>query len=223
MAAKLEISRTDLFDSVKASLTESLSALKNPKILEIVSLGLGKLGESTTSRYQFALLLCLKDLYNLKVFVYDPIFKEDDISLLNHFEINVLKDNTEGKYKVQNNTVLFYLPHCPKQLSNNLVWANWGLKLSYCIIIANSFKKIVEQCSTRTLKISAEYIAKIEPHVLELPIINSFKYFEIFNDTSIHIFPKLNYLSQDFWQDHTEPEYIEDIEFVKKDLNKLTI
>lgn len=221
----MEIVATDLFDSVTALLKEGLFALKNPVISEIICFGLGKIGECTIARYQFALLLCLKELYNVDVYVYDPIFSENDISLLNHFGINILEKNLEGKYKIINReTTLFYLPHCPKQLTNNLVWANWGLNLNYCIIISNSFNRIIENSSKTTLIENAEYISKITPYVHELAIINTFKYYEVFNDTSIHVFPKLNLISPDFWEYCSEPKYLdEDIEFVTSNVNKLLI
>lgn len=216
---------TDLFDSVSALLKEGLSALKNPVISEIICFGLGKIGECTIARYQFALLLCLKELYNVEVYVYDPVFNENDISLLNHFNINILTENLEGKYKTRNQkTTLFYLPHCPKQLTNNLLWANWGLNLSYCIIISNSFNKVIENSLKRTLAENAEYILKITPYVHEFAVINTFKYYEVFNDTSIHVFPKLNLIPTDFWENCIEPTYLdEDIEFIASSVNNLLI
>ncbi|CAH1119329.1 unnamed protein product [Phaedon cochleariae] len=216
--AKVELSKTDLHDSIVASLREGLCALKTERICEIVSFGLGQISECVTSRYQFALLLCLQDFLNVKIIAYDPIFTELDIELLNHFEVTVLKENTEGKYKVSSKEpVLFFLPHCPKQLTNNLLWDNWGLYLQSCIIIANSFTTIVESNSSRILKESAEYILKILPHVLELPLINSFKFSEIFNDLAIHFFPNLEFVCQDLWDTAPEPKYVKsDIEFITK-------
>lgn len=216
---------TDLFDSVTALLKEGLLTLKNPLISEIICFGLGKFGECTIARFQFALLLCLKELYNVDIYVYDPIFSEHDIGLLNHFNINILEENSEGKYKIKNEkTTLFYLPHCAKQLTNNLLWANWGLHLNYCIIVSNSFNRIVENSSIKTLIESAEYISKITPYVHELAIINSFKYYEVFNDTSIHVFPRLNLIYPDFWENRPEPKYLdEDIEFITSRVNKLLI
>lgn len=216
MDAKLEISTTDIFESLIASVKEGLNNLESQIITQIICFGLGKIGECTISRYQFALLLCLKDLYNVDVWVYDPLFSDVDISLLNHFQVLLLEENLEGKHKVCGKNVLFYLPHCPKQLSNNLLWANWGLGLGYCIIIANSFNSIIENSSSNTLKANGEYISRICPYTLELPVINSFKYFEIFNDTAVHFFPKLNMLPQDLWEQCIEPVYLEDVEFIKK-------
>lgn len=173
------------------------------------------------SRYQLGFLLCLKDLYKIGVKIYDPVFTETDICLLKSLNCEILNENFEGKYKIENNkTTIFYLPHCPKQLSNNLLWANWGLNLTSCIIIANSFNTVVENSPKRTLN-QTQYIVNILPHVLELPVINSFRFYEIFNDTAIHIFPsvKIRLLSDDFWSIRTEPSYPDDdIEFIRKEL-----
>ena len=39
---------------------------------------------------------------------------------------------------------LFFLPHCPKQLSNNLLWSNWRPdKLRRLVVVGNSFKRIL--------------------------------------------------------------------------------
>lgn len=216
MDTKLEIVGTDIFESLISSLKEGLIKLESKNISEIVCFGLGRIGECFISRYQFALLLCLRDFYQVKVWVYDPIFSSLDKNILNDLKFFLLQENLEGKYKVSGKNVLFYLPHCPKQLSNNLLWANWGLNLGHCILIANSFSSIIEQSSSKSLKTNAEYISKICPYTLELPVINSFKYFEIFNDTAVHFFPKLNMIPQDLWDNCVEPVYLEDVEFVTK-------
>lgn len=219
MEAKLEIAGTDIFDSILASLKEGINNLESQEIAHIVCFGIGKIGECSISRYQFAVILCLKELYKVNVWMYDPVFDSNEVKILDHFGIFTLCENLEGKYKVCDRNVLFYLPHCPKQLTNNLLWANWGLSLSYCIIIANSFSNILEQSSSRMIKANAEYISRIHPYTLELPVINSFKYFEIFNNTAIHFFPKLNLLPQDVWDCQPEPVYLEDVEFVTKSVS----
>ncbi|KAF5295986.1 hypothetical protein FQA39_LY12758 [Lamprigera yunnana] len=216
--AKNELVSSDLYASVLASLREGLQILNSVEIREIVCFGLGNVDDCMISRYQFALLLLLKELYKAKVILYDPIFNDDDHAILKNFELNVLSYNNEGKYQlVHSSTTIFFLPHCPKQLSNNLLWANWGLSLSYCIVIANSFTKIIETHSKRHILENAPYILNISPFVTELPIINTFKYFDIFNDLAIHIFPleNLSFISEDFWQYRIEPKYSEEeVEFI---------
>ncbi|CAG9762395.1 unnamed protein product [Ceutorhynchus assimilis] len=218
--AKQELLSTDIFQSVSALLKEALTHLDNPKVGKIITLGLGQITDLTVPRYQLALLLCLQDLLEAKIIAFDPIFNENDKELLTNFGIKVENLNVEAKHKVNTETILFYLPHCPKQLTNNLLWSNWGLNLSKCIIIGNSISKIIED----DLGILVKYVDKICPYVLELNIVNNFKIFEVFNDTSIHIFPmdKLKFLSQDFWEEHQEPQYSDsDIEFVRQ--NKLVL
>lgn len=190
----------------------------NPEIKEIICLGLGHIGERIISRYQLALLLCLKNTYNTTVYVHDPIFSETEKQILKTLGLLVLEDNKEGKYKVRSDAVsIFYLPHCPKQLTNNLLWINWNLNLKNCVLIANSFTNIIENSTKRILTESASYILNISPYTVELPVINTFKYFEVFNDTAIHIFPtkKLNLIPCDFWNNNLEPVYrANEVEFI---------
>lgn len=199
-------------------LTEGLLQLNNPKVAEIVCLGLGSIGESVISRYQLSLLLYLKERFKINVSLYDPQFTKYDCDVLNTFDVKILETNLEGKYPVNvDSATFFYLPHCPKQLTNNLLWKNWGLRLCNCVLIANSFDKILERHSKRSLALNVPYIANILPHTTELTIINEFKYFDVFSDTSIHVFPinKLNLLPEDFWDNCIEPEYdTDDLEFI---------
>lgn len=208
-----------MFASARASLREGLNILNNPNITKIVCFGLGKIGECTIPRYQLALLLCLRELYNAEVQVYDPAFCRIECDILREFNCVVLNSNCEGKYAVNDHeTTVFYLPHCPKQLSNNLLWSNWGLKLSKCIIIANSFTSIIENTPSRVLRKFAQYISKISPYMIELAVINSFKFYEVFNDTAIHIFPPKDIvlISEEFWEYNKEPQYSDDdIEFIR--------
>ncbi|KAB0802350.1 hypothetical protein PPYR_04536 [Photinus pyralis] len=226
-AAKQELIPSDLYSSVLASLRESFQIINIIKIKEIVCFGLGRIGECMIARYQLALLLLIKDLYNAKVVAYDPIFTDNDSEILKSLGISVLHGNIEGKYKLsEKSATLFYLPHCPKQLTNNLLWANWGMVLNYCVIISNSFTNVIESNSKRHIEKNADYILNISPFVTELPIINSFKYYDIFNDLAIHIFAleNLSLISQDLWQYHIEPVYTdEDLEFVKNKVHSACI
>lgn len=210
-----------MYDSVAASLYEGIVTLDNQSVKEIICLGLGRFGECMISRYQLSLLLLLKQKYSVNVKIYDPAFSEDEINLLNEIGLEILRENQEGKYNVNqlDGLTLFYLPHCPKQLMNNLLWANWSLKLNNCIIISNSFHKIVESSTKLHLNKNATFIMTILPYTLELAIINTFKYYEIFNDMAIHIFPleNISLLPNDFWYIQMEPNYDEeDVEFIRK-------
>lgn len=199
---------------------EAIELLNKPEINEIICLGIGRIGECLISRYQFALILLLRDFLKIKLSIYDPILTQNDTTtLLEHYNCIQLLENCEAKYNV-NKTTLFYMPHCPKQLSNNLIWSNWGLNLRNCLILANSFNTIVENTTKRLLKINGYYITKILPYCIEIAVVNNFKFYEVFNDTALHIFPNLHVISNDFWSDNAEPEYLdEDVEFIRKVTN----
>ncbi|KAL3277205.1 hypothetical protein HHI36_012555 [Cryptolaemus montrouzieri] len=186
--AKEELLVSDVFHSIIASLREGLTLLEEPNLHEIICLGLGKVAWFVRCKYQLAFLLCLRDIYEIEVKVFDPVFIEDDHFILNHFNITVLTENLEGKYKTDKNSTIFFLPHCSQQLSNNIIWANWGVNLRHCILICNSFSSMIEN-TPKSFWAEYEHIINIYSHVVELAIANTFKYYDIFNDTSIHVFP----------------------------------
>merc|ERR1711955_149546 len=71
-----------------------------------------------------------------------------------------------------------FLPHCPKQLSNNLLYSNWSsTALGNLVICSNSFTNIVERNAAKVLAESASYIVAVIDNNLvnELPLSNSFK------------------------------------------------
>lgn len=211
--AKEEIKSSDVLSSALASLREGIKLLNDPEIAEIYCLGLGHIGERIVPRYQLSLLLCIKDVYNVRVLVHDPIFYTQEKEILKKLGLTVLEENQEGKYKSNSDSAtLFFLPHCPKQLTNNLLWSNWNLKIKNCIIIANSFNTIVEENTKDSLVKSCNYLTNILTYTVELPIINTFKYYDVFNDTAIHIFPfqKLKLIPEDFWNNCSEPVYDSD-------------
>lgn len=207
-----------MFCSLIASLREGFKELNNPELNDLYCLGIGHVSERIVSRYQLALFLALRNKLKInEVFVYDPVLWDVEKEILNELGITVTETNLEGKYNVRTDAVaIFYLPHCPKQLTNNLLWSNWGLRLSNCIIISNSFSNIVDNLSKQQLTKNANYISDILPHTLELAVINSFKYYDVFNDTAIHMFPvnRLSLISEDFWRNRDEPNYLDDSEFV---------
>lgn len=189
---------------------------------EIICYGLGHFVDCVGARFQFGLLLSLKDHFSASVSVFDPVFYNTEIEILTDLGCEVITVNEEGKHKTSPDRVtLVYLPHCPKQLTNNFLWTNWGPELKNCIIFSNSFSKIVESQPERILNISAGYILNIIPYTEELSVDNSFRYKDIFNDTAIHIFPqkKLNFVTQGFWNSCDEPKYSADeTEFITKKL-----
>ena len=81
-----------------------------------------------------------------QVSVFDPAHSDLERSVLGLLGLEVLETNCEGRFEVPDDdpVQLFYLPHCPKQLSNNLLWANWSPeKLQKLVVVGNSFKRIL--------------------------------------------------------------------------------
>ena len=217
-------------------------------ISKIVCLGLGNFTSSKQGEYQLAFLKCLANVLGLdddklkeQVEVFDPVHTKCEENIIKRlgFE-SISKDhNLEGKYTLKDkdySSTLFYLPHCPKQLTNNILWANWnpeslgctldpGTKSSHreshgIYILGNSFERITSSLPDRILKESAEYILLSSKFVFETKVENSFKYSDIFNDTSLHSFPinKLPTSSDPVWKVATEkgqPIYTEDPEFIQ--------
>lgn len=219
-SAKQDIITSDFYSSILVGFKQGLDLLGNPTVKEIVCYGLGHFAECMLSRFQFGLLIALKEHFNLEAFVYDPIFYQLERELLTTFGFKLIEDNEEGKRLISATTLAFF-PHCPKQLTNNFLWSNWGLGLKNCIILGNSFTNIIESLPKRILRDSAKFILNIHAHTEEIGVVNSFKYTDIFNDIAIHVFPenKLRLIAQDLWDLRDEPIYCEDdLELITKSL-----
>ncbi|CAK1585157.1 unnamed protein product [Parnassius mnemosyne] len=207
-----EIKESNYFSDVQ----KAVSTIINDTIIsEIVCFGLGHIGECNISRYQLAFLLCLKDTFKpQEVLVHDPIFYLGECELLTRLGLTIIERNNEGSYVISDvNKTLVYLPHCPKQLTNNFLWSNWGVQLENCILLCNSFTSLIENHPSRILSKSVPYIHKIFPYFDEILLENTFNYKDIFNDTSIHYIKKekLAKLDSDFWAKNEKPKY-EDLE-----------
>lgn len=176
--------------------------------------------ESIQSRYQLGLLLAIKNEIKIKnCYVYDPKFTDAERAHLDEMGCVSISQNEEAKRNLLPGT-LVYLPHCSKQLLNNLLWANWDkVILTSCIIISNSIDLTVTSTSNRILNKEAYYVQKISPYVLEKKLPEDFIYNDVFNDMALHTFPieELKELEENFWERGNEPLYDKnDLEFITK-------
>uniref|UniRef100_A0A8C4WDV4 SRR1 domain containing n=2 Tax=Gopherus evgoodei TaxID=1825980 RepID=A0A8C4WDV4_9SAUR len=191
--------------------------------LRCVCYGIGSFSSCVISRYQLAFLLLLLEKLQIpksQCYIFDPLFSELEISVLNHLGVTVVLENEEGKHHIHEFTI-FYMIHCGKALYNNLLWSNWSVDaLSKMIIIGNSFKGIEERLLARILERDYLYIAKVLKGTEEAAFPIHPQYMDIFNDTSIHWFPlqKLKELPTETWQFQEEPVYQEcdDLEIIRK-------
>ncbi|KAL1114992.1 hypothetical protein AAG570_007815 [Ranatra chinensis] len=178
-----------------------ISELGASALQEIICYGLGNFSECLISRYQLGLLLEIQKYFQSGVLIYDPVFTEQEKEILRGFNCSLINYNEHGRHKVKKIS-LIYLPHCPKELTDNFLWSNWGLALSNCIIFGNSIANIITSKPRSAVKNKFKYIYHISQIVKEFEVANTFKYQNIFNDTSIHIFPLNRLLSIDckFWE-----------------------
>ncbi|KAK2574104.1 SRR1-like protein [Acropora cervicornis] len=141
-------------------------------------------------------------------FIYEPLFSQDEIETVKELGCSLIQSNEEGKRKVGQVT-LFFMLHCGKPLYNSVLWANWGLGLSNVIILGNRFSSYKERIPSRQLMHEACYIYNILPYTAETPIHNSFCHSDIFNDSSIHWFPRKVLLTAPLsvWENCKEPSY----------------
>ncbi|XP_059844027.1 SRR1-like protein isoform X2 [Hypanus sabinus] len=189
--------------------------------LEFVCYGIGSFSTSVSSRYQLALLFLLLETLQIPRFsclLFDPLFTEWEKRFLKDCGLVVIKENEEGKRHV-NRPTLFYMIHCGKALYNNLLWKNWSpQQLAQTTLIGNSFKGIEERLPARVLQRDYTYINYILAVTEETAFPYSDRYMDIFNDTSIHQFPrrKLDSKPKEFWEGAAEPTYqqCEDLEII---------
>lgn len=207
-------------DFVKDTVVKLKEAIANKSISEVICLGIGRVSDCIIAKHQLALLLIIKEQLDIEATLnfFDPVITQNDIDILTKLNCKVLSENREGKYSAEK-TSLFYLPHCPKQITNNLLYSNWNVeRLKNLILICNSFNKIIASTPERFLRPNAHYLLEIHPFTSEIELENSYKFNDIFNDFSIHTFAeeKLSKSSSEFWKNHHEPVYSsEDLEFVK--------
>lgn len=191
---------------------QSIEILSNETkfpITKIVCFGIGQIRQCNTSRYQLAYILALRSHLKLKsIQFHEPILNHHDGDLLNELHCELDPENVEGKVELDSSqTTLVFLPHCPKQLINNLLWKNWSAKaLRRTILIGNSFRSIIQQTPISCVAQDAGFINQIERYTAEFSLRNSFEYKNIFNDISIHFF-NTEHCEDNFFDICLEPSY----------------
>lgn len=180
----------------------------------LICIGIGHFSDCLISRHQLALILCIKDQFNISsIEFHEPILTRAEINILAKLNCTVAAENLEGKIAIDQDidSTIVYAPHCPKQLINNFLWKNWTSdQLKRLIYIGNSFSNLLNSTPSRFLATDAGFIVKIQPHCKEIEFENKFKFTDIFNDTSLHQFTQsaLENLSAEFWtQNVSEPIY----------------
>lgn len=210
--AREDLEASEGFTTFRENLNEVKSSQQKEdgcRISSIVCYGLGQVSSSRIARYQTGLLLSIQEFFDVAVEVFDPAFSSLDERVLYSLNFTVVKENEEGKKSVSTST-LFYMPHCGKELYNNLLWANWNTEsLPMCIIIGNSFNTIVQNVPSRILKQYYSFIERAAMLFEEYPLKSLVEHDDVFNDISIHIMKRENALSEKekLLEECIEPDY----------------
>ena len=213
VVTRIEAARKELFISEYWAefVAASESVLK--KVEAVYCFGLGHFCDSVTAKYQFALLLCIKETFKIAdVQLSDPVFYQCERDLLTeHYHLAVLSHNSECRQPC-NNPALVFLPHCPKQMTNNLLFSNWEPRLlSNLFLISNSLSNINNYQDLYFIQTASR-----EKFVEEICLKNIFKYQDIFNDLSLHWFSTYHSSpDSSVWINITQPQYNDDdVEFI---------
>lgn len=183
------------------------------KLQQIVCFGIGNFSNCQISRYQLAFVLALKSALAVdRCTFHEPVLAAGEVNVLQSLDIHVYSANVEGKLRLNetdDGPTLVYLPHCPKQLTNNFLWANWTPNtLQHVSLVCNSFDELIASTPRRFLDIDAQYIVRLQRWSQEFRLANSFRFRDIFNDTSLHTFGNLPPAQDPFWTGHhDEPVY----------------
>jgi hypothetical protein len=162
---------SEFYQHVRDSLDQKLSEVK-----QIICLGIGKITECSIAKHQLAFIVLIAKQIKAEVSFFDPVLSSYDKQVLEELHCKVLTDNKEGKYAAESPT-LFYLPHCPKQITNNLLYSNWDPDhIQNVFLICNSFKTVIESTPERLLRPNAHYILEIASFVEEIEFENTFKF-----------------------------------------------
>lgn len=209
LKAKTEVESSKFYKTFITLLTGIIKETKK-SIVEIICFGLGHVSFCKAAQRQLGLLLLLGEQFLCPIEVFDPAFSLVEKDIIKELKLNLSAANCEGNRKtvLSGGCSFFFFPHCPKELSNNLLYTNWNPRhIEHCILYSNSFEKIRLDVPFRFLK-SYHYLLQSKEIVEEVPVPNIFRFPDIFNDLSLHHFPNhlICNVQSSFWES-PEPNY----------------
>jgi hypothetical protein len=120
----------------RAEVTNALS-----QITKIIALGLGSFSQSSNAQTQLCLLLWIRQYiqtedHRIIIHLYDPVMSAVDCEVCKSLDIEVFHENKKGRYCLNEEKVLYFMPHCPYRLYCNVLWEHWN-RLENLIIWGN--------------------------------------------------------------------------------------
>ncbi|KAF7777564.1 hypothetical protein Agabi119p4_3636 [Agaricus bisporus var. burnettii] len=196
-----EMSNDVWFSQCQSIIRESLKPFPNePSSFSVLCLGLGSPSASAISRTQLAFLmeLCLAlNIGYANVSLYDPIFSTEDLELFEELRFQILPENRNGGYPLQNPTIC-YMPHCDMELYDNLLRVNDPHDhLLMPILLANHLMDYLENNSHDKLRVRVPDLFKIAPLLQSRSLPPSTAWPAAFNNTSVQCLLPADTLSGD--------------------------
>lgn len=158
--------------------------------------GHGGLGEARRCRLQLALLLHLVHaLAPSAASLCDPALSADERDVATSLGLAVWPDNDTGKRVLTGvpGSVLLFMPHCPLELYNHVLWAHWAPEaLPRLLLAGNSFAHYRDSLTARQLASRAGFLARVHPVVTETPVLpgpdDPAGFAAAFNNLAVHAF-----------------------------------
>jgi len=169
----------------KLDLISNLNSSSEDSKLCVICYGLGSFRQESIgqyiSQYQLGFLIAFQQSCISPVrqwLIFDPIFNLEEKNVLKRFNFKLIENDEQAKRLVEEPT-LFFMPHCDKELYNNLLWTNWSKKcLNNLIILGNSFNHLIDSMSVKRAQEEYVYILNaIELNLVqEQQLENCFKF-----------------------------------------------
>jgi hypothetical protein len=164
--------------------------------IDILSYGLGHIGISISSQYQYALLKLIEEIFENKIekiYLYDPIWTKEENDFLrndNSFsKYQIFTENNQA-YQTINRSSLIYIPFCSKPIHNNLLYSNWNKKkLKEIFFFGNSLIKFSNEVQFDQKKFFYIYQSTSFLTEISLPLFEP--YTNAFNEQILTSFDRL--------------------------------
>ncbi|GLB35380.1 putative SRR1 [Lyophyllum shimeji] len=183
-----ELGHDDWLSECQQILVESLAKASLATISEVICLGLGSPAASATARVQLAFLLAICENLNIdraKVFLYDPVFTAEDMTLFAELQVQLLTENKDAAYVIDHPTLCF-MPHCDLALYENIIRANWSkTRLPNLVLVANRLADYVESNPRHQLETKAPFLLNLAPTLQCHPFPASRPWPTAFNNTAL--------------------------------------
>jgi SRR1 len=153
------ILQSDLYTNLCELLKQWIDTIGNEiRVGKVVAYGIGNFSNTnknyhSASLLQLALALCIQRKVHvlkrsvIELLFFDPCSTIEELRFLKErYAINVITVNERGNYNVGHTDTIFFMPHCPPQLYENVVWSNFH-NVHRILLIGNSLRNLAERRS----------------------------------------------------------------------------